>query len=68
MAIKSQDGVKNILLSGYRATVIMEDGKSLEKEALTKAVVAKGLQVKSFEKTSVVVPAEAYMLAVSGTG
>jgi len=67
-ALKSQDGVKSVLLSGYRATVLMEDGKTLDKSATEKAIVGKGLKMTSYEKTETVVPDKAYELAVTGTG
>ena len=68
MAIKSQEGVKKILLSGYRATVVMSDGKTLDEEKTKAAIVAKGLTFESYEKADVVVPQAGYVLAVTGTG
>ena len=68
MAIKTQEGVKKILLSGLRATVVMEDGKVLDKEKTTKAIVAKGLGLVSFEQAEIIIPESAYVLAVTGTG
>lgn len=68
MAIKSQDGVKKLLLSGYRATVVMEDGKSLDEEKTKKAIEGKGLTMESFAKTEKVAPEAGYVLAVTGTG
>lgn len=68
MALKTQDGVNKILLSGLRATVVMEEGTELKKEAVTKALQAKGLGLNSFEKTETVIPEAAYVLAVTGTG
>ena len=68
MAIKSQDGVKKILMSGYRATVVMEEGKSLD-EAKTKAAIeGKNLSLASFSKSQAVIPEAGYVLAVTGTG
>ena len=68
MAIKSQDGVKKILLSGFRATVVMEEGKALDADKTKAAIAAKGLTCQSFDKSSVTVPEAAYVLAVTGTG
>ncbi|MEJ6572285.1 MAG: hypothetical protein QNL01_10775 [Akkermansiaceae bacterium] len=68
MALKTQEGVKKILFSGLRATVVMEDGKALDKEKTTKAIAAKGLGVASFELADITVPESAYALAVTGTG
>lgn len=68
MAIKTQEGVKKILLSGYRATVVMEEGKDLDKEKTTAAIKGKGLTVDSFEKSQAVIPEAGYVLAVTGTG
>jgi len=55
-------------MSGLRATVIMKDGQKLDKEKTAKALTEKGLSVKTFEKTETPIPAEAYQLAVAGTG
>lgn len=60
--------MKKILLSGYRATVVMEDDKELDKDKTTKAIVAKGLTVESFEKSETLIPEAGYMLTVTGTG
>jgi hypothetical protein len=68
LAIKSQDGVKKILLSGYRATVVMDEGKALDEAKTKTAIEGKGLSMASFEKADVVVPEAGYVLAVTGTG
>lgn len=68
LALNAQDGVKTILLSGYRATVLMNDGKEMDKEAVTKAFAKGNLTLKSFEKNPVIVPKSGYQLAVTGTG
>jgi len=68
LALKSQDGVQKILLSGLRATVLMEDGKDLNKGSVTKALKDKGLGLASFSKEETVIPEAAYVLAVTGTG
>lgn len=68
LAIEAQDGVKKILLSGYRATVIMKDGKALDETKTKEAIVGKGLTMESFEKTKIAIPEKAYALVVTGTG
>lgn len=68
MAIKSQDGVKDVLLSGYRATVLMKDGMTLDKRKTKKAIVSKGLKMVSLEQSETEIPASAYQLKASGTG
>ncbi|MGB1874394.1 MAG: hypothetical protein ACPH5P_06630 [Akkermansiaceae bacterium] len=68
MALKTQDGVKKILLSGLRATVVMNDGTELDKDKTTKALKQKGLGLNSFSKEELVIPEAAYVLAVTGTG
>lgn len=55
-------------MSGLRATILMEDGKDLDKEKATKAIVAKKLKVTSYEKTEIPAPQIAYTLKVTGTG
>ncbi len=47
---------------------MMEDGKELDKEKVSQALVAKGLGLASFEKTEKAIPEAAYVLAVTGTG
>jgi hypothetical protein len=68
LALKDQDGVKKILLSGLRATVVMEEGKELDKNKLSKALKGKGLGLASFSKEEAVIPEAAYVLKVTGTG
>lgn len=68
MAIKSQDGVKKILLSGYRATVVMEEGKALDEEKTKKAIAAQGLTMDTFGKSEVAIPQAGFSLVVTGTG
>ena len=68
MAIKSQDGVKKILISGCRATVMMEEGKVLDEEKTQKAIVDTGLAMGSFKKSQIIVPEAGYHLVVTGTG
>lgn len=46
----------------------MEDGRELDKEKTTKALVAQGLGLASFEKQESAVPEAAYLLTVTGTG
>ena len=68
MALNTQDGIKKILLSGLRATVIMDEGKELDQEKSATAIKAKGLELKSFEKAETPIPAAAYQIAAAGTG
>jgi len=56
------------MMSGLRATVLMEDGKELDKDKSTKAIVAKGLKLTSYEQGTVETPALAYTLKVTGAG
>lgn len=67
-ALKTQEGIQKILMSGLRATVIMKDGKELDKEKTSKVLIEKGLPAKTFKKTETPIPAEVYQLAVAGTG
>jgi len=55
-------------MSGYRATVIMKDGKSLDETSTKKAIVGSGIQMTSFGSSETVVPAAAYQLKVAGGG
>lgn len=56
------------MMSGLRATVLMKDGKNLDKEKVTKAIAAKGLKVASYKNTEIETPALAYALKVSSAG
>ena len=67
-ALEAQKGIRKMLISGQRATLIMKDGQALDKEKIAKALSQKGLGLKSFEKTEIQIPAEIYQLAVAGTG
>lgn len=55
------------MLSGLRATVIMEDGKSLNKGSVEKAITSKGLEFKGMETKKMPIPKVEYVLAVTGT-
>ena len=68
MALKIQDGVDKILLSGLRATVIMKEGKELDKGKTEQSLNRKSLTLVSFNKDEIIVPEAAYVLAVTGTG
>lgn len=49
-----------------RATVIMNDGASLEEEAVKKAITDKGIEFEGFEMTEIERPQVAYQLVVEG--
>ena len=68
MAIKIQDGVDKILLSGLRATVIMKEGKELDEGKTEQSLSRKSLTLVSFKKEEIIIPEAAYVLAVTGTG
>lgn len=68
MAIKIQDGVDKILLSGLRATVIMKEGKELDEGKTEQSLIRKSLTLVSFKKEEIIIPEAAYVLAVTGTG
>jgi len=67
-AISSQEGVKTILLSGLRATVFMEEGKTLDEAKVKAAIESKKLKFESFGETNLVKPTAAYVIAIEGTG
>jgi hypothetical protein len=68
LAIKIQDGVDKILLSGLRATVIMKEGKELDEGKTEQSLIRKSLTLVSFKKEEIIIPEAAYVLAVTGTG
>jgi len=60
--------VDKILLSGLRATLVMNDGATLDEAAVKQALESKGLELVSFAAEQVPDPAATYHLKVSGTG
>ena len=66
MALESQEGVKTILLSGLRATVVMEEGQSLDEDKVKAALQANRMEMESLEVKDVNVPKAAYVLQASG--
>ena len=66
MALESQEGVKTILLSGLRATVVMEDGQSLDESKVKSALQANRMELESLEVKDVNLPKAAYVLQASG--
>lgn len=60
--------MKKILFSGYRATVIMEDGMELDSEKVETAIKKKGLTFEGLEKLTTAVPVEGYNIKATGTG
>lgn len=62
-----QEGVKSILLSGPRATVIMEEGTSLDEAKLKASIEAKRMTFISLETKTVPRPKAAYVLAAAGS-
>lgn len=45
----SQEGVKNVILSGMRATVVMEEGQELSETKVKDALGSKSLKFVSME-------------------
>lgn len=64
--MNSQAGVKTVILSGLRATVIMDEGAALNEAKVKAALKGKGMGFESMVKTEVVKPKVVYELAVSG--
>ncbi|MDP0492079.1 MAG: hypothetical protein Q7Q71_13605 [Verrucomicrobiota bacterium JB023] len=61
-----QPGVNSVMLSGLRATILMNEGEKLDQAEVEKALKSGGLKFESFEKTTMPRPQAAYELAVSG--
>jgi hypothetical protein len=55
------------MLSGMRASVLMEEGKALDEEKLKAAFNTNKLELVSLEATEMKAPKAAYMLQASGT-
>lgn len=64
--MSSQEGVKTVILSGLRATVIMDDGASLDEAKVKAAIKGKGMGFESMEKVELMKPKVAYNLVVKG--
>ncbi|NNC88102.1 MAG: hypothetical protein HKN82_06535 [Akkermansiaceae bacterium] len=58
--------MQTILLSGLRATVVMEPGKSLDRDGVKAAIENRRLKFVSLEEVTIPRPKTAYVLAVSG--
>jgi len=67
-AFKTQDGIKTIMISGLRATVFMEEGKTLEEASISKAITSKGIKFVSMSKETLVAPKAEYVLTITGGG
>lgn len=65
-ALKKQEGVKTILLSGMRATVVMEDGAKLDEAKVKDAFAPMRLTFVSMEVVDRPVPVAMYNLAAKG--
>ena len=59
--MESLEGVDRMLLSGTRATLVLERGAELTEDDVRSAVEAQGLKFESFEEVEVDRPALAYV-------
>ncbi len=55
-----------MILSGLRATVIMEGEGVLDEEKVKASIEGKGMGLKSIEQVELAPPKDAYVLSVSG--
>ena len=67
-ALKSQEGVAKVLLSGLRGTVIMKEGATLDEAKVKASLQAAGLGLASFSEDTLPMPSSTFMLQVSGIG
>lgn len=65
-ALMSLDGVQNVLLSGMRATVVMEKGKKLDEPKVRDALGAKKLKFVSMAVVGRPSPKVMYNLKAKG--
>ena len=63
-----QKGIKTVVLSGMRATVVMEKGNALEKEAVGKALQQSGVKLVSMEVIDQAVATAACRMNAKGLG
>ena len=64
--MKKQDGVKNIILSGMRATVVMEEGKELEQKKVVDALGALRIKFVSMEVVDRPTPVAVFNMKAKG--
>ena len=62
----AQEGVKNMILSGMRATVVMEQGRSLDEAKVKEALGAKRLKFVSMEVVDRPIPKAMFNLKAKG--
>jgi len=61
-ALTAQDGVKTVLVSGLRASVLMEEGKALDEAKIKAALRAKGMEFLTLTETEMALPKASYVL------
>jgi hypothetical protein len=61
-ALTAQDGVKTVLVSGLRASVLMEEGKALDEAKIKAALRAKGMEFLTLTQTEMALPKASYVL------
>lgn len=59
--MESLDGVDRMMMSGTRATLVLESGAELDEAVVKKALEEKGLVFESLEEQVVERPAAAYV-------
>ena len=64
--MSAHDGVKNIILSGMRATVVMEEGKTLDEAKIKESLGAKKLKFVSMEVVDRRIPTVMFNLKAKG--
>ena len=60
-AMESLDGIDSMMMSGTRATLVLEDNAKLSEAEVAKALKEKGLKFESLEKQKIPRPAAAYV-------
>ncbi len=64
--MKKQEGVKSVLVSGMRSTVVMKEGTSLKEEELRDAMGALRLKLISVKVVDQPIPVVVYNMKVKG--
>ncbi|MFT7670961.1 MAG: hypothetical protein ACI8X5_003676 [Planctomycetota bacterium] len=60
-AMESLEGVERMMMSGTRATLVLEDGAVITEAEVKEALEGKGLVFESFEKHKIERAASAYV-------
>lgn len=59
--MESLEGIDRMMMSGVRATLVLDDGATLSEDEVRRALEDQGLKFGIFERREIVRPAAAYV-------